>query len=40
VVIPGVSEAIDQHDLERTKQQIAEVTAALNRAAKVLEAAR
>ncbi len=37
VVIPGVNEAIDQHDLERTRQQIAALAAALNRAAKVLE---
>jgi len=37
VVIPGVSEAIDKHDLERTRQQIAVLAAALNRAAKVLE---
>ena len=37
VVIPGVNEAIDKHDLERTRQQIAVLTAALNRAAKVLE---
>ena len=37
VVIPGVNEAIDKHDLERTRQQIAVLAAALNRAAKVLE---
>ncbi|MGH9549673.1 MAG: transferrin receptor-like dimerization domain-containing protein, partial [Terriglobales bacterium] len=37
VVIPGVSEAIDKHDLERTRQQIALLAAALNRAARVLE---
>jgi N-acetylated-alpha-linked acidic dipeptidase len=37
VVIPGVNEAIDKRDLERTRQQIAVLTAALNRAAKVLE---
>ena len=40
VVIPGVNEAVDQHDLERTRQQIAELTAALERAARILEAAR
>jgi N-acetylated-alpha-linked acidic dipeptidase len=40
VVIPGVNEAIDRHDLERTKQQIAAVAAALDRAAKILDAAR
>ena len=37
VVIPGVNEAIDKHDLERTRQQIAVLAEALNRAAKVLE---
>jgi N-acetylated-alpha-linked acidic dipeptidase len=37
VVIPGVNEAIDKRDLERTRQQIAVLAAALNRAAKVLE---
>jgi N-acetylated-alpha-linked acidic dipeptidase len=37
VVIPGVNEAIDKHDLERTSQQIAVLAGALNRAAKVLE---
>src|SRR6476620_11983654 len=37
VVIPGVNEALDKHDLERTRQQIAVLAAALNRAAKVLE---
>lgn len=36
VVIPGVNEAIDGHDLERTKQQIAELAVALERAEKVL----
>jgi len=40
VVIPGVNEAIDKHDLERTKQQIAVLVAALNRATKVLEGYR
>lgn len=37
VVIPGISEAIDKRDLERTRQQIEVLTAALNRATKVLE---
>jgi N-acetylated-alpha-linked acidic dipeptidase len=37
VVIPGVNEAIDKHDLERTRQQIAVLAAVLNRAARVLE---
>jgi N-acetylated-alpha-linked acidic dipeptidase len=37
VVIPGVNEAIDKHDLDRTRQQIAALAAALNRAANVLE---
>jgi N-acetylated-alpha-linked acidic dipeptidase len=36
VVIPGVNEAIDKHDLQRTKEQLVELTAALERAAKVL----
>ncbi len=40
VVIPGVNEAVEQHDLERTRQQITELTAALERAARILEAAR
>src|SRR3984957_6352970 len=37
VVIPGINEAIDKHDLARTREQIASFAAALNRAAKVLE---
>jgi N-acetylated-alpha-linked acidic dipeptidase len=37
VVIPGINEAIDKHDLARTREQIASLAAALNRAAKVLE---
>ncbi len=37
VVIPGVSEAIDRGDLRRTEQQVATLTAALNRAVQVLE---
>ena len=40
VVIPGVNEAIDKHDLERTRQQLAVLAAALNRATKVLESSR
>ncbi len=40
VVIPGVNEAIDKHDLERTSQQIGVLAAALDRAAKVLEGYR
>lgn len=40
VVIPGVNEAIDKHDAERTRQQLAVLAEALNRAAKVLEAYR
>ena len=40
VVIPGVNEAIDKKDAERTEQQIAALAAALSRAAKVLESYR
>ncbi len=40
VVIPGVNEAIDKHDLDRTRQQIVVLAAALNRAARVLEGNR
>ena len=40
VVIPGVNEALDKHDLELTKQQIAVLAAAVNRAAKALEGYR
>jgi N-acetylated-alpha-linked acidic dipeptidase len=36
VVLPGVNEAIDQGDLQRTREQLAAVTAALNRAAEML----
>jgi N-acetylated-alpha-linked acidic dipeptidase len=36
VVIPGINEAIDKNDLERTREQVAALTAALDRAAKVL----
>ena len=37
VVIPGVNEAIDAADLDRTQQQITELAAALNRAARTLD---
>jgi len=37
VVIPGVNEAIDQHDLAATRQQLEALTGVLNNAAKVLE---
>jgi N-acetylated-alpha-linked acidic dipeptidase len=37
VVIPGVNEAIDKHDLERTQQQIAALAEALKRATKVMD---
>jgi N-acetylated-alpha-linked acidic dipeptidase len=37
VVIPGVNEAIDKHDVERTQQQLTALAAALNRATKTLE---
>jgi N-acetylated-alpha-linked acidic dipeptidase len=40
VVIPGINEAIDKHDVARTRQQITFLAAALNRAAKVLESSR
>jgi N-acetylated-alpha-linked acidic dipeptidase len=40
VVIPGVNEALDKGDAERVRQQLAVLTAALDRAAKVLEAYR
>src|SRR5271165_4681405 len=40
VVIPGINEAIDKRDLARTRQQIAVLAAALNRATKVLESER
>jgi N-acetylated-alpha-linked acidic dipeptidase len=40
VVIPGVNEALDKHDLEGTRKQMAAVTAALNRAAKVFDSYR
>ena len=37
VVIPGVNEALDKGDAERARQQLAVLTAALDRAARVLE---
>ncbi len=40
VVIPGVNEAIDKRDLERTRQQIAVLSEALRRAVKTLESRR
>jgi N-acetylated-alpha-linked acidic dipeptidase len=40
VVIPGVNEAIDGHDSNRERQQMTELGAALDRAAKVLEGSR
>ncbi len=39
VVIPGVTEGMDANDATRTRQQIAALAAALNRAAAILEAA-
>jgi N-acetylated-alpha-linked acidic dipeptidase len=40
VVIPGVNEALDKGDAERARQQLAALTAALERAAKTLEGYR
>jgi len=40
VVIPGINEAIDRHDLEQVRQQIAALAAALDRAAGELEGRR
>jgi N-acetylated-alpha-linked acidic dipeptidase len=40
VVIPGVNEALDKGDAERARQQLAVLTAALERAAKMLESYR
>lgn len=40
VVIPGVNEALDKGDAERARQQLAVLTSALERAAKVLESYR
>ena len=36
-VLPGITEAIDRHDLELTRIQIGELTNALNRAAQTME---
>lgn len=40
VVIPGVNDAIDNRDLDRTRQQITALGAALDRATNTLESAR
>jgi N-acetylated-alpha-linked acidic dipeptidase len=40
VVIPGVNEALDARDAQRARQQLAELTAALERAAQTLESYR
>src|ERR1700716_1654607 len=40
VVIPGVNEALDKGDADRARQQLSALTAALDRAAKVLEGYR
>jgi N-acetylated-alpha-linked acidic dipeptidase len=40
VVVPGVNEALDKGDAERARQQLAVLTAALERAARVLEGYR
>lgn len=40
VVIPGVNEAIDNNNLELTRQQLQVLTAALNKAAGILELAK
>jgi N-acetylated-alpha-linked acidic dipeptidase len=40
VVIPGVNEALDKGDVERARQQLAVLAAALERAAKALEGYR
>ena len=40
VSIPGVNETIDAHDLARAQAQMGELTAALDRAAKTLEAVK
>jgi N-acetylated-alpha-linked acidic dipeptidase len=40
VVIPGVNEALDKGDADRARQQLAVLTAALERAAKALESYR
>jgi N-acetylated-alpha-linked acidic dipeptidase len=40
VVIPGINEAIDRHDLEQVRQQITALAAALDRATAELERGR
>jgi len=40
VVIPGVNEALDKGDSERVRQQLSELAAALDHAAKTLDAYR
>jgi hypothetical protein len=35
-VIPGVNEAIDKHDVGRTREQLAVLATALERAARIL----
>ena len=40
VVIPGVNEALDKGDVDRARQQMAVLAAALERAAKALESYR
>jgi N-acetylated-alpha-linked acidic dipeptidase len=40
VVIPGVNEAIDKHDLDRTQQELGDLAAALERATRILATAR
>ena len=40
VVIPGVNEALDKGDAEQTRQQLAALTSALERAAKTLESSK
>jgi hypothetical protein len=39
-VIPGVNEALDKGDADRARQQLAALTAAIERAAKALEGSR
>ena len=40
VVIPGVNEALDKKDLERTQKTVSSLADALNRAARKLESYR
>jgi N-acetylated-alpha-linked acidic dipeptidase len=37
VVIPGVNEAIERHDLAETNQELAALASALNRATQALQ---